>query len=123
MVTREVPFVGNSSFLFSWKNMNAFREAYGIKTLEDFDKFYSQANTAKLTFDDVAKIASFGLQRKDKTVSKEDVDDLIDEYMEEHTFTDFFELVLTAQMTSMYSPNQDVGEAKGEKKPPKPGKN
>ena len=103
--------------------MNAFREAYGIKTLEDFDKFYSQVNTAKLTFDDVAKIASFGLQRKDKTVSKEEVDDLIDEYMEEHTFTDFFELVLTAQMTSMYSPNQDVGEAKGEKKPPKPGKN
>jgi hypothetical protein len=77
MVTREVPFTGNYSLLFNWRNFNAFRQAYGINSLEDFDKFYSKENSSKITFDDVEKIIGFGLQRKDQKVSPEEVSELL----------------------------------------------
>ena len=120
MVKREVPFVGNYSLLFSWRNFNAFRKAYGINTLDDFDNFYSKENSAKLTFDDIEKIVGFGLQRKDVPVSQEEVTDLIDEFMEDHAWMDLLELVINAQMSALVSSPLKEGEAKGEtKKPPK----
>lgn len=124
MVTREVPLVGNSSLLFSWKNFDAFRRAFGIKSLEDFDAFYTKENVAKLTFDDIIKIVGFGLQRRDKEVSLEEVVDIIDEYMEENTFMDLIELVINAQLAALTSTPLDGGEVKGvAKKPPKTSKN
>ena len=124
MVTREVPFTGNSSLLFSWRNFNAFRKAYEINTLDDFNNFYSKDNSAKLSFDDIEKIVGFGLQRKDKAVSPEEVSELIEEYMEDKTFMELVELVITAQMAALVSTPVEGGEAKGEaKKTPKPLKN
>ena len=124
MVIREVPFTGNYSLLFSWRNFNAFRRAFGIKTLADFDKFYTTENTAKLTFDDVEKIVGFGLQRKDKEVPPEEVSEIIESFMEEHTFMEMLELLINAQMAALTSAPLDGGEVKGvQQKPPKTSKN
>lgn len=124
MVKREVPLIGNYSLLYSWRNLNAFFEAYGIKTLEEFDTFYSKDNTLKLGFEDISKIVCFGLQRRDKQFSIEEVNDIIDEFMEENTMQDLIELAIKAQMSAMISTPAKEGEVEGEakKKPPRQSK-
>jgi hypothetical protein len=124
MVKREVPLVENYSLLYSWHNLNAFFEAFGIKTLEEFDTFYSKENSIKLGFEDIAKIVGFGLQRKDKSYSMEEVNDIIDEFMEEKTMQDILELAINAQMSAMITTSANEGEAKGEAKtkPPRQSK-
>jgi hypothetical protein len=122
MVKREVPLIGNYSLLYSWRNLNAFFEAFGIKTLEEFDKFYSKENTVKIGFEDISKIVGFGLQRRDKQLSLEEVNDIIDEFMEENTMQDLMEITIKAQMSAMVTTTE--GEAEGEKKtkPPRQSK-
>jgi hypothetical protein len=112
MVKREVPFVGTSTLLYSWKNLTAFFDEFGIEKIEDIDNFYKE-NTGKLTFSQIEKIIQFGLQRKDKKVEIDEVRDLMDTYLEENTVLDIIGLAVKAQMLAIISATEPQGEPKG----------
>lgn len=118
MVYREVPFVGNSSLLYSWANLNQFFKAYGLKSPNDFDVFW-KSNLGTLEFDeDYPKIIMFGLNRKDNPSSIDEASELMYQYLEEHSFQDLQELIVGAQLSALVN-TESEGEAKGETvKPP-----
>jgi hypothetical protein len=123
MVAHEVPFIGGSSFLYNWRNINIFFDEYDLKTLDEFDEFWKK-RPCTLTFEDYTKIVSIGLQRKDQVVPAEKVDELIGEYVDNNSLNDLLALVYTAQLSSLV--NTDIkGELPGETKvkPPRPSKN
>jgi len=119
MVAREVPFLGNSSLLYSWANINQFFKAYGIKNINEWDTFW-RTKLGDLEFDkDYPQILMFGLNRKEKQSSIEEAGELFEEYMEEHTLQDLQELIINAQMSALVN-EETQGEVKGETmKPPR----
>ncbi len=124
MVAHEVPFAGNSSLLFNWRNIDNFFTAYELKTISDFDTFW-KTRSDTLSFDDYRKIVSIGLQRKGKTVTPNEVEDLIEEYMEDKSVMDLLLLLQTAQLSALVN-TDEPGEPTGEPakvKPPKHSKN
>lgn len=122
MVVREVPF-GNSSLLYNWKNITQFYREFELKTVGDFDKFWTSENINNLELDDLIKIARIGLQRKDKTVSIEEAMDIVDEFMgDDQTVTDLALTLFKAQSEGLAA-QDNAGEQKGAtkaKKPPTP---
>lgn len=120
MVSREVPFTGNSSLLFNWKNFTQFRKAYGIKTLEEFDDFW-KIRAVSLDIDtDYPTILMFGLNRKDKESSIEEATELMNEYMEDHVLTELTELIISSMMSALVVEGNQTGETKT--KPPRQSK-
>ena len=119
MVAREIPFIGNSSLLYSWANISQFFKTYGIKNINEWDVFW-RTQLGSLEFDkDYPQILMYGLNRKEKQASFEEAKELFEEYMEGHTMQDLQELIINAQMSALVNPDAQ-GEAKGETmKPPR----
>lgn len=118
MVAREVPFVGNSSLLYSWANLNQFFKAYEIKNVNEWDVFW-RTKLGDLDFEnDYPKIIMYGLNRKGSPSTIEEANELFEEFMEDHTLQDIQELLISAQMSALVN-TETQGEVKGETmKPP-----
>jgi hypothetical protein len=126
MISRETPFVGGKSLLFSWGALNRICDKFEIETFGDFDTIFLKNNIANLKRTDIVDLIQIGLERRDKKgnfipVTTEEVNLLIEKYMDEgNTITDLFTLFISAIYGSLIKKNNvPQGEAKGEMNPPR----
>jgi hypothetical protein len=124
MISRETPFVGGKSLLFSWGALNRICDKFEIETFGDFDTIFLKNNIANLKRTDIVDLIQIGLERRDKKgnvipITTEEVNLLIEKYMDEgNTITDLFTLLISAIYGSLIKKNNvPQGEAQGETNP------
>jgi hypothetical protein len=127
MISRETPFIGGKSLLFSWGALNKICDKYGMETFGDFDTIFLKNNIANLKRTDIVELIQIGLERRDKKgnvipITTEEVNLLIEKFMDEgNTITDLFTLLIGAIYGSLVkkSTPQPQGEVMGEMNPPR----
>lgn len=128
MMSREVPFTGGKSLLYSWGALNRICDKYGVETFGEFDDIFLKG-TASLKRSDIVDLIQIGLERRDKKgnlipIPTEEVSLLIEKYMDEgHTVSEIYSLIIGGVYSSLLkkptkAPPQ--GEATGEMTPNEP---
>jgi hypothetical protein len=106
--TREVNFFGDYSLRFNWSAFEKMTSALGASSFSDFDKIMTKLGPVEIRL-----IIWAGLQHKFPNIKKENVSDLIDEFMElnDNDMQALTELVMTALTeASVFSGRTDKGE-------------
>jgi hypothetical protein len=114
MVVREVEFFGDYTLRYNWNAFEKLAVALGAPAFSDFDKIM-----AKLGPTEIRIIIWAGILHKFPNIKKEQVSDIIDEYMETSDINTLTDLVMTALTeASVFGRKSDKGETAGSKSKP-----
>lgn len=103
-------FFGDYTLRYNWTAFEKMALALNAPAFSDFDRIM-----AKLGPVEIRLIIWAGLLHKFPNIKKDDVSELIEEYLEEHEVPDLTELVMTALTeASVFSRKSDTGETKAQ---------
>jgi hypothetical protein len=108
MVSKEIDFFKGFTLRFNWTAFEKMAHALNAPAFSQFDKIM-----ANLGPYEIRMILWAGLLHKNPNLKKEDVGELIDEYMETHSMEELTEVIMTAltEGSVFGGKKADTGEA------------
>lgn len=107
MVKKEVAFLPGYPLRYGWEGLEKLTSALNAEAFEDFEKIVNKIGPKHIRI-----ILWAGLIHKDPDISTNEVYNLIDTYLENHTMSDLSELIGKALAISGILGGSDPGEEK-----------
>jgi len=114
MPLKSIPFFGEYSLRYGWSGIEAIMEVLGNPTFQEFDKII-----ARMELKTVRLVIWAGLIHDKPFLKNEDVYELLDEYLGEHSFKDLVD-VMTRALSEANIITQNLRESAGEETDPLP---